>query len=226
MKRAPRSARSQRPEDQSANRHRSAHGVEGAEFPDTVGFRNDATTTAHGTRPSIKVINARVPRVVGSQHRRRGRLRRPRVTTSLDLATCRRATCRGYSHTRRRARAPRPSRRNADRSPYKSARWRSSSRLSSAQGTCVTALTSAFVDARTFLGMGRTGEATWSFDVTERVITPGNFLFGGADWLRRSSRSKRRVRGRRSGPPRSIFPTPRSARRSPSRPISPSSADT
>jgi len=27
--------------------------------------------------------------------------------------------------------------------------------------------------------MGRTGEATWSFDVTERVITPGNFLFGG-----------------------------------------------
>jgi acyl-CoA thioesterase len=41
------------------------------------------------------------------------------------------------------------------------------------------ALTSAFVDARTFLGTERTGEATWSFEVTERVITPGNFLFGG-----------------------------------------------
>jgi acyl-CoA thioesterase-2 len=27
--------------------------------------------------------------------------------------------------------------------------------------------------------MERTGEATWSFEVTERVITPGNFLFGG-----------------------------------------------
>jgi acyl-CoA thioesterase II len=35
------------------------------------------------------------------------------------------------------------------------------------------------VDARTFLGMERTGETTWSFDVTERLITPGNFLFGG-----------------------------------------------
>jgi acyl-CoA thioesterase II len=41
------------------------------------------------------------------------------------------------------------------------------------------ALASAFVDARTFLGMERTGDETWSFDVTERVITPGNFLFGG-----------------------------------------------
>lgn len=27
--------------------------------------------------------------------------------------------------------------------------------------------------------MDRTGDDTWSFDVTERVITPGNFLFGG-----------------------------------------------
>ena len=41
------------------------------------------------------------------------------------------------------------------------------------------ALASAFVDARTFLGMERTGDETWSFEVTERVITPGNFLFGG-----------------------------------------------
>ena len=53
-----------------------------------------------------------------------------------------------------------------DRSPLKSA-------------CCDTALTSALVDARTFLGMERTGETTWSFEVTERVITPGNFLFGG-----------------------------------------------
>jgi acyl-CoA thioesterase-2 len=36
------------------------------------------------------------------------------------------------------------------------------------------------VNARTFLGIERTGEETWSFDVTERVVTPGNFLFGGA----------------------------------------------
>jgi acyl-CoA thioesterase II len=35
------------------------------------------------------------------------------------------------------------------------------------------------VDARTFLGMERTGETTWTFEVTERLITPGNFLFGG-----------------------------------------------
>jgi acyl-CoA thioesterase-2 len=35
------------------------------------------------------------------------------------------------------------------------------------------------VDARTFLAMERTGDDTWSFEVTERVITPGNFLFGG-----------------------------------------------
>jgi acyl-CoA thioesterase len=27
--------------------------------------------------------------------------------------------------------------------------------------------------------MQRSGDETWSFDVTERVITPGNFLFGG-----------------------------------------------
>jgi acyl-CoA thioesterase II len=27
--------------------------------------------------------------------------------------------------------------------------------------------------------MDRAGEATWTFDVTERLITPGNFLFGG-----------------------------------------------
>jgi acyl-CoA thioesterase-2 len=40
-------------------------------------------------------------------------------------------------------------------------------------------VTSAFVDAKTFLGMSRTDEDTWSFDVTERVMTPGKFLFGG-----------------------------------------------
>lgn len=41
------------------------------------------------------------------------------------------------------------------------------------------ALSSAFVDARSFLEMERTGDEAWSFVVTERVITPGNFLFGG-----------------------------------------------
>lgn len=35
------------------------------------------------------------------------------------------------------------------------------------------------MDATTFLGMTRTGEHTWSFEVTERLITPGKFLFGG-----------------------------------------------
>jgi acyl-CoA thioesterase II len=38
---------------------------------------------------------------------------------------------------------------------------------------------SPIVDARTFLAMERTGDDTWGFQVTERVITPGNFLFGG-----------------------------------------------
>jgi acyl-CoA thioesterase-2 len=28
--------------------------------------------------------------------------------------------------------------------------------------------------------MERTGETTWSFEVTERLVTPGNFLFGGS----------------------------------------------
>ncbi len=35
------------------------------------------------------------------------------------------------------------------------------------------------MDARIFLGIERTSEDTWSFEVTERVVTPGNFLFGG-----------------------------------------------
>lgn len=41
------------------------------------------------------------------------------------------------------------------------------------------AVASAFVDAKSFLSMERTSEHTWGFEVTERVITPGNFLFGG-----------------------------------------------
>jgi acyl-CoA thioesterase len=35
------------------------------------------------------------------------------------------------------------------------------------------------MDARNFLGMERRDEQTWSFIVTERLITPGQFLFGG-----------------------------------------------
>jgi acyl-CoA thioesterase len=35
------------------------------------------------------------------------------------------------------------------------------------------------MDAMTFLAMTRRDENTWTFDVTERVITPGRFLFGG-----------------------------------------------
>jgi acyl-CoA thioesterase II len=35
------------------------------------------------------------------------------------------------------------------------------------------------VDAREFLGIERTGEDEWRLRVTERLITPGKFLFGG-----------------------------------------------
>lgn len=35
------------------------------------------------------------------------------------------------------------------------------------------------MDAKTFMDMARTSEDTWEFDVTERLITPGQFLFGG-----------------------------------------------
>lgn len=30
-----------------------------------------------------------------------------------------------------------------------------------------------------FLGLSRTGDATWAFEVTDRLITPGRFLYGG-----------------------------------------------
>jgi acyl-CoA thioesterase II len=36
------------------------------------------------------------------------------------------------------------------------------------------------VDLRDFLGLTRVDECTWSFPVTERLITPGHFLYGGA----------------------------------------------
>jgi acyl-CoA thioesterase II len=35
------------------------------------------------------------------------------------------------------------------------------------------------MNAREFLGIERTGDSTWSMTVTERLITPGKFLFGG-----------------------------------------------
>jgi acyl-CoA thioesterase len=38
---------------------------------------------------------------------------------------------------------------------------------------------SAVVDARSFLAMTRVDDDTWRFEVTERLITPGRFLFGG-----------------------------------------------
>ncbi len=40
-------------------------------------------------------------------------------------------------------------------------------------------VTSAIVDAKSFLGMSRTSVDAWSFEVTERLMTPGKFLFGG-----------------------------------------------
>ena len=35
------------------------------------------------------------------------------------------------------------------------------------------------MDAKSFVGMTQTSDNTWEFDVTERLITPGRFLFGG-----------------------------------------------
>ena len=35
------------------------------------------------------------------------------------------------------------------------------------------------MDAKTFLGMRQTDENTWTFEVTERIMTPGKFMFGG-----------------------------------------------
>jgi len=39
---------------------------------------------------------------------------------------------------------------------------------------------SALVDLRDFLGLTRVDETTWSFVASERLITPGHFLYGGA----------------------------------------------
>ena len=35
------------------------------------------------------------------------------------------------------------------------------------------------MDAKTFMGMSRINADTWGFEVTERLVTPGRFLFGG-----------------------------------------------
>ena len=35
------------------------------------------------------------------------------------------------------------------------------------------------MDIKEFLGIERVGATTWRFEVTERLITPGNFLYGG-----------------------------------------------
>jgi acyl-CoA thioesterase len=40
-------------------------------------------------------------------------------------------------------------------------------------------ITSGIVDVKEFLGMQRVSETTWRFRVTERLMTPGKFLFGG-----------------------------------------------
>ncbi|HEV2427381.1 MAG TPA: acyl-CoA thioesterase domain-containing protein, partial [Acidimicrobiales bacterium] len=36
------------------------------------------------------------------------------------------------------------------------------------------------MDAREFLGLERVGDDRWAFTVSERLITPGHFLYGGA----------------------------------------------
>src|ERR1017187_1195127 len=38
---------------------------------------------------------------------------------------------------------------------------------------------SALVDANDFLALSRRGDDVWTFNVDERLITPGKFLFGG-----------------------------------------------
>jgi len=40
-------------------------------------------------------------------------------------------------------------------------------------------VSSAFVDVKEFLEIDRVSDDTWHFHVTERLITPGKFLFGG-----------------------------------------------
>lgn len=40
-------------------------------------------------------------------------------------------------------------------------------------------ISSGPVDVREFLGMERLDESTWRFRVTDRLVTPGRFLFGG-----------------------------------------------
>ena len=40
-------------------------------------------------------------------------------------------------------------------------------------------VTSAHVDVKEFLGIERVSETTWHFRVSERLMTPGKFLFGG-----------------------------------------------
>jgi len=132
-----------KPEDQSANRHRS-HTVSKAPIPDTWGFeRRDDHRARH--EASIKVINAASPRLLDLNTKRDAfDAQSDHVTRFGDVS---RATCRGYSHTPTSESARQETK--PDRSPY-SLPWRSSSRLSSVRDVrhCVN---SAFVDARTFL---------------------------------------------------------------------------
>jgi acyl-CoA thioesterase len=48
-----------------------------------------------------------------------------------------------------------------------------------ARRDAVLPVASGIVDVKEFLGMQRVSETTWRFRVTERLITPGRFLYGG-----------------------------------------------
>jgi len=85
-------ARSQRAQKISPPTDTAPHTVSKApSFQTRGGFETTRRPPRTARGRASRSSTPRVPRVVGSQHRRRGRLRRPRVTTSLDLATCRRA---------------------------------------------------------------------------------------------------------------------------------------
>src|ERR1700691_1315008 len=117
-----------------------------------------------------------VPRVAGVRRRTRERLRVPTTTTKLDSVTSRRAGCRECTSSRRfRPRRERDIR-SGGQSPLKSARSIAQV-IRRARAPSPIAL--VVVDMRDFLGLERVNETTWRFHVTDRLITPGKFLFGG-----------------------------------------------
>jgi len=68
---------------------------------------------------------------------------------------------------------------NRDRSHIKSARNSASNTWVVCQDPLGPPVASNLMDAKSFLGLSRSGDNVWTFRVDERLITPGKFLFGG-----------------------------------------------